>query len=76
MLLGYLFIPIALASKVVIPLWVPIIMAVPLLMDGFSQRWKWRKSSNKARFVTGLLFGIGQSLLISTMTWNIVQYFN
>lgn len=75
MLLGYLFTPIALAFNMVVPLWVPIIMAVPLVMDGFAQKWKWRKSSNLVRFITGILFGVGQSLLISTMTWEIVQYF-
>jgi len=76
MLLGYLFTPIALALKLVVPLWVPIIMAIPLLIDGFTQKWRWRSSSNSVRFITGIVFGMGQSLLISTIVWYIVHYFN
>ncbi len=76
MLLGYFFTPIALAFNMVVPLWVPIIMAMPLLIDGFTQRWKWRNSSNLVRFITGILFGIGQSLLISIVVHYIVQYLN
>lgn len=73
MLLGYLFMPFAVFSSINIPIWIPITMAIPLLIDGFTQRWKWRKSSNPVRFLTGLLFGIGQSLLISTVVWSIVE---
>lgn len=75
MLLGYLFTPIALVFHMVVPLWVPIILAVPLVIDGFTQKWKWRKSSNPTRFITGILFGIGQSLFITIMIWSIVQFF-
>lgn len=75
MLIGYLFTPMAKAFKLFIPLWIPIMLAVPLSIDGFTQRWGWRKSSNSARFITGALFVIGQSLLISTIVWNIVIYF-
>ncbi|MDN4492741.1 DUF2085 domain-containing protein [Ureibacillus aquaedulcis] len=74
MLLGYILMPFALLASVSIPLWIPIAMVIPLLMDGFTQRWKWRTSNNFIRFVTGLLFGIGQSLLISTIVWQIVNW--
>jgi uncharacterized membrane protein len=76
MLIGYLFTPIALVLNINVPLWVPIVMTVPLLIDGFTQKWKWRKSSNLLRFITGMFFGIGQSLLISSMIYTIVQYFD
>ena len=76
MLLGYMCTPVAVAIHLVLPFWVPIIMAIPLLIDGFTQRWGWRQSSNSIRFITGILFGIGQSILISTIVWTIVQYVN
>lgn len=76
MLLGYLFTPIALVLSMVVPIWIPIIMTIPLLVDGFTQKWGWRKSSNGVRFLTGILFGIGQSLFITTIVWKIVLYFN
>ncbi|MDQ0229638.1 DUF2085 domain-containing protein [Metabacillus malikii] len=66
-LIGYLFTPIALIAEIAIPLWLPFILALPLLIDGFTQRWKWRKSTNSLRFLTGLLFGVGQSLFISSI---------
>jgi uncharacterized membrane protein len=73
MLLGYLFMPFAVIASITIPMWIPIAMALPLLIDGFTQRWKWRISSNPVRFITGLLFGIGQSLFISTIVWSVVE---
>lgn len=76
MLLGYMCTPLAVAIHLVLPFWVPFIMAIPLVIDGFTQRWGWRQSSNSIRFITGILFGIGQSILISTIVWTIVQYVN
>ncbi|PMC36779.1 hypothetical protein CJ195_15250 [Bacillus sp. UMB0899] len=76
MLLGYMCTPIALAINIVVPFWISIIMAIPLLIDGFTQRWGWRQSSNSIRFITGILFGIGQSILISTIVWTIVNFVN
>jgi len=74
MLLGYLFVPFAIFSSIIVPLWIPLLLISPLLADGFTQRWKWRTSNNRLRFVTGLLFGIGQSLLISTVVWTVVLF--
>lgn len=74
MLLGYLFVPITVLFSVVVPLWLPLLMMIPLLIDGFTQHWKWRSSTNVKRFVTGLLFGAGQALLISTVVWTLVDW--
>ncbi|MFS0862590.1 DUF2085 domain-containing protein [Fredinandcohnia sp. 179-A 10B2 NHS] len=76
MLLGYLFTPIALVVSLVVPIWIPIIMTIPLLVDGFTQKWGLRKSTNGVRFLTGILFGIGQSLFIATIVWKIVNVLN
>lgn len=73
-LLGYMFVPVAVLVPLVVPLWLPFLMAVPLLMDGFTQRWKWRTSTNTLRFFTGLLFGIGQAIFISTVVWSIASW--
>ncbi|WP_409299393.1 DUF2085 domain-containing protein [Peribacillus sp. SCS-26] len=65
MLIGYLFLPLILILPVHSPFWLCFLLMCPLLIDGFTQRWKWRESTNALRFITGLLFGIGQSLFIS-----------
>ena len=70
-LLGYLFVPIMLTFKD-LPLYSAILLSIPMLVDGFTQKWKWRKSNNSLRFITGLLFGIGQSIFISIIIWFIV----
>jgi len=75
MLLGYVVLPFVLIASVKVPIWLPFVMAIPLLIDGFTQRWKWRRSNNLFRFVTGLIFGIGQSLLISYIVLHLVAWF-
>lgn len=35
------------------------LLVIPLLIDGFTQKWKWRMSNNKLRLLTGISFGIG-----------------
>ena len=39
---------------------------IPLLIDGFTQKWKWRSSSNLLRITTGVLSGNGMGLFISS----------
>ncbi|PEC22651.1 DUF2085 domain-containing protein [Bacillus cereus] len=39
---------------------------IPLLIDGFTQKWKWRSSTNLLRVITGILSGNGMGLLISS----------
>lgn len=36
-----------------------IIFIIPLLLDGFSQAFGWRESTNFLRLATGIFFGIG-----------------
>jgi len=74
MLLGYFLFPFLLVVSVIVPIWVPFVMAIPLVIDGITQRLKWRKSNNLLRFITGLMFGVGQSLLISTVVWHMVGW--
>lgn len=40
------------------------LMVIPLIIDGVTQSFGIRESNNKLRLVTGILFGIGCSLLI------------
>ncbi|PGO32423.1 hypothetical protein CN984_06655 [Bacillus cereus] len=43
---------------------------IPLLIDGFTQKWKWRGSTNLLRVTTGLLSGNGMGLFIaSSIIW-------
>ncbi|WP_410982377.1 DUF2085 domain-containing protein [Bacillus cereus] len=39
---------------------------IPLFIDGFTQKWKWRRSTNSLRVTTGILSGNGMGLLISS----------
>nr|WP_269748813.1 DUF2085 domain-containing protein [Lysinibacillus timonensis] len=71
-LIGYLCLPFTLLFSN-IPLWVPILLSLPMIIDGFTQRWKWRESNNLLRFITGLLFGIGQTTVISIVIWSVVR---
>ncbi|MEH6944529.1 DUF2085 domain-containing protein [Bacillus sp. JJ722] len=73
-LIGYLFTPFAIAFQVTAPFYIIILICIPMLIDGFTQLWKWRESSNILRFITGLAFGIGQSLFISTVVIFIVEF--
>jgi uncharacterized membrane protein len=71
-LLGYLLAPVAVGLELTAPYYLIGAMLIPLLVDGFTQLWKWRKSNNTLRLLTGLLFGVGQSLLISNLVWFLV----
>lgn len=64
MLLGYLAIPVIYYFYWNVPLYLGIILNIPMLVDGFTQKWKWRKSNNTLRIITGLLSGVGMSCII------------
>ncbi|UHA72081.1 DUF2085 domain-containing protein [Paenibacillus sp. 481] len=51
------------------------LLSVPMLVDGFTQKWKWRESNNGLRLMTGVLFGAGQATLIGSVVNEIVRYF-
>lgn len=71
-LLGYLVTPIAVILGLTVPYYVVGLLLVPMLLDGFTQLWKLRESTNLLRFLTGILFGVGQSLFISNLAWLLV----
>ena len=63
-LMGYVFLPfLFIFSSYLLWSYIPILM-IPLLIDGYTQKWKWRESNNYLRFGTGILFGIAQSILV------------
>lgn len=64
MLLGFLGIPILLACGLKLPLYLGVVFQIPMLIDGFTQKWKWRKSNNTLRVITGLISGFGMSILV------------
>ncbi|PEY36649.1 hypothetical protein CN354_14025 [Bacillus cereus] len=39
---------------------------IPLFIDGLTQKWNWRSSTNLLRVTTGILRGNGMGLLISS----------
>lgn len=71
--LGYLAIPLLLFLYPTIPLYVGFVLQIPMLIDGFTQLYKWRESTNRLRFITGILSGIGQSAIIVSISMFIVK---
>ncbi|MDQ0416761.1 putative membrane protein [Croceifilum oryzae] len=63
-LLGYLWLPILLLLPFPIPWWLGFILQIPMLIDGFTQLQELRESTNRLRCLTGLLSGIGLSILV------------
>ena len=37
------------------------LLLIPMLIDGFSQAFGWRDSTNQLRLITGFLFGLGMA---------------
>lgn len=62
-LLGYFFIPILLTFPS-IPIWVAFVCQIPMLIDGITQKLRWRVSNNLLRVSTGILSGFGLSILV------------
>lgn len=63
-LLGYLFLPLFFVFSSILKIVIIPILILPLLIDGFTQKWQWRESNNFLRLTTGILFGVGQCVLI------------
>ncbi|AKA44382.1 DUF2085 domain-containing protein [Paenibacillus polymyxa] len=72
-LLGYAISPIMVGFHIKTSYFWIVVLLLPLLIDGYTQLWKWRKSNNVLRLLTGFSFGIGQALLISNIVWFLVE---
>ncbi|WP_080013216.1 DUF2085 domain-containing protein [Bacillus cereus] len=68
MLIGFFMFPIYffLVPSYTLSLVLAFCAQIPLLIDGFTQKWEWRSSTNLLRVTTGLLSGNGMGLLISS----------
>ncbi|MVP01256.1 DUF2085 domain-containing protein [Paenibacillus sp. N10] len=64
-LLGYLALPLFLLYGMECEYGIGLVLCLPLLIDGFTQKWGWRTSSNRLRLFTGLMFGVGQCIVIA-----------
>jgi uncharacterized membrane protein len=72
-LAGYLFFPFILLLGVHFPLWLGIILNFPMVLDGWTQKRKFRMSSNSLRLTTGIVSGLGQSLIIVSVSQSIIS---
>lgn len=72
-LLGYLFIPILFFLPFTIPWWIGGLCQIPMLVDGFTQYFQWRESTNFLRILTGGLSGFGLSIIVIWMSQWFVQ---
>jgi len=61
-LLGFLAVPILFFLPKTIPLWMGMVLQIPMVIDGVTQKLKWRESTNFLRVVTGGMSGIGLSI--------------
>ena len=63
--IGYLSFPIFLFGFLSLSLWLSIVLILPTVIDGLTQAFLERESTNWLRFITGLTAGIGSMALIS-----------
>ena len=56
------------------PIWVSILLLLPMIIDGVVQLKTSYESNNTRRFITGLLFGYGLVMLIAITTIMTFQY--
>ncbi|MDQ0245822.1 putative membrane protein [Bacillus fengqiuensis] len=72
-LMGYIaVIPLYILS-IAFPIYVAVLLNIPMLIDGYTQLKGWRESSNLLRMVTGLMSGIGQAMFIVTISLYVVR---
>jgi uncharacterized membrane protein len=67
-LTGYLFFPVLLVVGWNFPLWMGILLNFPMVIDGWTQKKKYRISNNSLRFTTGIISGFGQSIIIVSVS--------
>ncbi|WP_394237085.1 DUF2085 domain-containing protein [Niallia oryzisoli] len=73
-LAGYLFFPILLIAGWNVPLWLGILLNFPMIIDGWTQKRKYRMSTNTLRLATGLVCGFGQSIIIVGVSQFIIAF--
>lgn len=67
-LLGYLFVIPLMIFSIHIPLYIGILLNIPMVLDGYTQLKKWRTSNNTLRIITGLGSGLGMSIIIDSIS--------
>lgn len=72
-LLGYLLFPLLLIVELNLPLWLGILLNFPMVLDGWTQKRKLRLSNNPLRLTTGIVSGIGQSIIIVSISQRIIS---
>jgi uncharacterized membrane protein len=63
-LVGYLFFPFLLIAGIHLSLRLGLFLNVPMVIDGWTQKRKYRISNNVLRVTTGIMSGFGQSIMI------------
>ncbi|MDR7077036.1 putative membrane protein [Neobacillus niacini] len=71
-LAGYLFFPFFLILDLNFPLWLGIVLNLPMVIDGWTQKRKYRMSNNLLRLSTGIFSGLGQSIIIVSISQMII----
>ncbi|MED3575323.1 DUF2085 domain-containing protein [Cytobacillus praedii] len=74
-LIGYFFFPILLLIDIHISIWLGLFINIPMIIDGWTQKKKYRMSNNTLRLFTGIICGFGQSILIVSISDFIVSLF-
>jgi uncharacterized membrane protein len=73
-LLGYLFFPLLFLLELNFPLWLGIVLNLPMVLDGWTQKRKLRLSNNPLRLTTGIVSGLGQSIIIVSISQGIISF--
>ena len=71
-LAGYLFFPFIMVFDMNFPLWLGILLNLPMVIDGWTQKRKFRMSNNSLRLSTGIVSGLGQSMIIVSVSQSII----
>jgi uncharacterized membrane protein len=72
-LLGYLFFPFLFVFDLFFPLWLGIVLNFPMVLDGWTQKRAYRMSNNTLRLSTGIVSGLGQSIIIVSLSQSIIS---
>ena len=74
-LAGYFLLPILTISNSNFPIWLGVLLNIPMVVDGWTQKMKYRESNNFLRLSTGIICGFGQSILIVSVSSLIISFF-